>query len=242
VLSIFIKEINSFFNSLIAYLVILVFLTFIGLYMWVFPESSILEYGFADMESLFLFGPIAYLLLIPAITMRTFAEEKKEGTIELLLTRPLTDWQIIFGKYFASLGLVAFSLLPTLVYYYSIYQLGNPQGNIDSAAVFSSYVGLILLGAVFTSIGIFSSVITRNQIVSFIIAVIFCYLFYDGFERIATIDIWGASASFITQLGLDYHYSALSKGVIDSRNVVYFLSIIFIMLLSTEMVLGSRKW
>ncbi|MFN3404063.1 MAG: gliding motility-associated ABC transporter permease subunit GldF [Cytophagaceae bacterium] len=240
--SIFRKEINSFFNSLIAYLVIAVFLSFIGLFLWVLPDSSILEYGFADMESLFSFGPLAFLLLIPAITMRTFAEERKEGTIELLLTRPLTDWQIILGKYFSSLALVLFALIPTLIYYISIYNLGNPSGNIDSAAVFSSYLGLFLLGAVYTSIGIFCSSITKSQIVAFILAVILCYTLFDGMSRIASIDLWGDQANFITVLGLDYHYHALSKGLIDSRNVLYFLSVIFIMLSSTKVMLGSRKW
>lgn len=241
-LSIFRKEINSFFNSLIAYLVISVFLTLIGLFLWVFPESSVFEFGFADLESLFAYGPIAFLLLIPAITMRTFAEEKREGTMELLLTRPVRDWEIILGKYLSSLALVLFSLIPTLIYYYSVYKLGNPVGNIDSAAVFTSYIGLFLLGAVFTSIGIFASVITRNQIVAFIIAVLLCYTLYDGMARAASINFWAAQANIFVKLGLGYHYEALSRGLIDSRNVLYFLSIIFIMLLSTRLVLGSRKW
>lgn len=236
------KEISSFFNSLIAYLVIIVFLTFIGLYLWVVPASSVLDFGYADLQTLFDFGPVAFLLLIPAITMRTFAEEKREGTIELLLTRPLRDWEIIIGKYLASLALVIISLIPTLVYYFSIYSLGNPIGNIDSAAVASSYIGLILIGGVFTSIGIFSSSISNNQIVAFILSLILCYTLYDGFSRIATINAWGESASFISNLGLDFHYEALSKGLIDIRNVFYFLSIIFIMLFSTKLVLGSRNW
>ncbi|HEX8547940.1 MAG TPA: ABC transporter permease subunit, partial [Cytophagaceae bacterium] len=187
---IFIKEISSFFNSLVAYLVITVFLTFIGLYLWVFPDTSILNFGYADPGSLFTFGPIAFLLLIPAITMRTFAEERKEGTIELLLTWPVSDFEIILGKFLASLCLVLFSLLPTLIYYFSIYQLGSPVGNIDSAAMFTSYTGLFLLGAVFTSIGIFSSAITRNQIIAFIVALVLCYFLYDGLDRIASINWW----------------------------------------------------
>ncbi|HEY8401915.1 MAG TPA: gliding motility-associated ABC transporter permease subunit GldF [Cytophagaceae bacterium] len=241
-LSIFKKEISGFFNSLIAYMVIIVFLTFIGLYMWVFPESSVLEYGFADLESLFTFGPVAYLLLIPAITMRTFAEEKKDGTIEMLLTKPVTDWDIILGKYFSSLSLVVFSLIPTLIYYYSVYNLGNPAGNVDSAAVFTSYIGLILLGAVFTSVGLFASSVSQNQIVAFILSVILCYVLYDGIARIATLDLWQGTASFIASIGLDYHYNALSKGVVDSRNVFYFISVIVTMLVSSHLILGSRKW
>lgn len=236
------KEITSFFNSLIGYLVVIVFLTFNGLYMWVFPDTNVMDFGFADMETLFTFGPVAFLFLIPAITMRTFAEEKRDGTIELLLTKPVTDWGIIVGKYLACLTLVGFSLLPTLVYYVSLVELGNPKGNIDSAGVFSSYVGLILLGAVFTSVGVFASAISRNQIVAFIIAVILCYFLYDGITRIALLDLWNGAASDLSVFALDYHYNALGKGVIDSRDVGYFLSIIYVMLLSTNLVLGSRKW
>ncbi len=233
------KEISAFFNSLTGYLVIIVFLTFIGLYTWVFPGTNVLDLGFADMETLFAFGPVAFLFLIPAITMRSFAEEKKDGTIELLLTRPVTDRQIILGKYFACASLVAFSLLPTVVYYVSLYYLGNPRGNIDSAGVVSSYIGLFLLGAVFTSVGIFSSVISGNQIVAFITAVILCYLLYDGVARIASLSV---ATGFLASLGLDYHYNALGKGLIDSRNIIYFISLIFIMLMSTGLVMGSRKW
>jgi ABC-2 type transport system permease protein len=236
------KEINGFLNSLIAYIVILVFLTGIGLFMWVFPETSVLEYGFADMETLFRMGPYLFLFLIPAITMRTFAEEKKAGTMELLLTKPLRDSQIILGKYLACLALVLFALLPTLVYYYTIYELGSPVGNVDSAGAMGSYIGLFALGAVFTAIGVFSSSITDNQIVSFILAVFLSFLFYEGFSYLASINTWGQSASLIDQLGIAYHYNAMSRGLIDSRNLLYFFSVITAMLLSTKLVLGSRKW
>jgi ABC-2 type transport system permease protein len=241
-LSVFLKEVNSFFNSLIAYIVIVVFLTAMGLFMWVFPQYSVLDYGFAEMSTLFAMAPYIFMFLIPAITMRTFAEEKKDGTIELLLTKPLTDWQIILGKYFSSFILVLFALIPTLIYYYSIHSLGDPEGNIDSAAVFGSYIGLSLLGAVFTSIGIFASVISTNQIVSFIIAVFLCFIVYMGFFYLSGLEVWGAAASLIDQLGIAYHYDALSKGLIDSRDVLYFISIIAIMLLLTRLILGSRKW
>lgn len=240
--NIFLKEINSFFNSLIAYLVILVFLTFVGLYVWVLPESSVISFGFSDIDPLFQYGPLAFLLLIPAITMRTFSEEKKEGTIELLLTRPLSDWDIILGKYFASLALVLMSLLPTLVYYFSVVQLGSPVGNIDSASVFSSYVGLSLLGASFCAIGIFTSLITKNQVVAFIVCVIFCYILLDGLGRLATVNLWGQYASLLSSLGIAYHYQSLSRGIIDSRDVLYFLSIIVLMLLAGKKILGSRNW
>lgn len=240
--SIFKKEIASFLSSLVAYLVIGIFLTGVGLFVWVFPESNVLDYGFADLGTLFSLTPYIFLFLIPAITMRTFAEEKKTGTIELLLTKPLTDWDIILGKYLASLMLVLIALVPTLLYYYSIYELGNPKGNVDSAGVFGSYIGLILLGAVFTAIGTFASSISKDQIVSFLIAAFLCFVLYQGISAVASLEIWGSAAYLVSQLGLDYHYNALGKGLIDSRNVIYFLSVIAFMLSSTKLVLGSRKW
>lgn len=236
------KEINSFLNSMIAYLVVGVFLVAIGLFLWVFPETSVLEYGYADMQTLFNLAPWLFLFLIPAITMRSFSEEKKGGTMELLLTKPITDIQLILGKYLACLFLVVLALLPTALYYYSVYSLGNPVGNIDSAAVAGSCIGLLFLAAIFTAIGIFASAITDNQIVSFIVAVAGCFLIYAGFDYLATVDIWGDSAYFISYLGISYHYDALSKGLVDSRDILYFLSVIIIMVLATRLVLESRKW
>jgi ABC-2 type transport system permease protein len=236
------KEINSFLNSLIAYLAIIVFLIAIGLFMWVFPETSVLNYGFAELETLFSMAPYIFMFLIPAITMRSFAEEKKTGTIELLLTKPLTDNQIILGKYLATVFLVLVSILPTIIYYFSVYQLGNPVGNVDTAGVIGSYIGLFLLGAVFCSIGIFSSSITDNQILSFIISTFFCFLIYEGFSYIASINVWSAFSYYIEQLGIAYHYQTISKGVIDSKTLLYFVSVIYIMLSATKLVLGSRKW
>ena len=236
------KEISAFMSSLIAYLVIGVFLTGIGLLMWVFPETSVLEYGYADMETLFVLGPYVFMFLIPAVTMRSFAEERKAGTIELLLTKPLTDWQIILGKYFASLVIVIFALIPTLIYYYSLYTLGNPAGNIDTPAVAGSYTGLILLGGVFTSIGILASSMTTNQIVSFIVAVFLSFLLYNGLDAAGALDPFSSWALFFQQLGLLYHYDALGKGLIDSRDVIYFLSVITIMLLLTKIILSGRNW
>lgn len=241
-ISIFRKELSQFFNSFIAYIVMVVFLISIGLFMWVFPEYSVLDYGFADMSTLFTMAPFVFMFLIPAITMRTFAEEKRDGTIEFLLTKPISDWQLILGKFFSSFILVVFALLPTLVYYYSISLLGDPEGNIDSAAVAGSYIGLLFLGAVFTSLGIFSSSISNNQIVAFILAFFLCFLVYQGFYYLSTLKVWETYSSIVDQLGIQYHYDSLSKGLIDSRDVVYFISIIVIMLLSTRLVIGSRKW
>jgi ABC-2 type transport system permease protein len=236
------KEIRSFLNSLIAYIIMIIFLTGMGLFVWVFPESNVLDYGFADLSTFFYLAPYVYMFLIPAVTMRTFAEEKKAGTMELLLTRPLSDWDIILGKYFASFLLILFTLIPTLVYYFSVYTLGNPAGNVDSAGIFGSYIGLALLGAVFTAIGIFASSISDNQIISFIVAAFLCFILFAGFSSLTSINAWGNLAFFMNQLGIDYHYNSLSKGLIDSRNVLYFLSIIALMLMATRLVIGSRKW
>lgn len=236
------KEFNSFLNSLIAYVVMGVFLTGMGLLMWVFPETSVLEYGYADMDTLFSLGPYVFIFLIPAITMRSFAEEKKSGTIELLLTKPLTDWDIILGKFFASFLLVLLSLLPTLVYYFSIRALGNPEGNIDTPAVVGSYIGLSLLGGVFCSVGIMASSITSNQIIAFITAAFLCFILFTGFESMAALNVWSEYALFIKQFGILYHYDALSKGRIDSRDLIYFMSVGALMVLITKVVLSARSW
>jgi ABC-2 type transport system permease protein len=236
------REFNSFLNSLIAYIVIGVFLTGMGLLVWVFPEYSVIEYGYADLSTLFMLAPYVFIFLIPAITMRSFAEEKKAGTVELLMTKPLSDWDIILGKFFACFLLVIVALLPTIIYYFSIYALGNPVGNVDSAGVVGSYIGLVLLGGVFCSVGIFASSITPNQIVAFITAAFLCYLLFSGFDSVAAVNLWATNALLIKQLGIQYHYESISKGLIDSRDLIYFVIVIFIMLLITKIVTGSRSW
>ncbi len=232
--AIFKKEIRSFFGSLIAYLVIAVFLLGISLFMWVFPNSNVLDYGYADMDTLFSMSPYIFLFLIPAITMRSFAEERKTGTIELLFTRPLRAWDIVLGKYLACFCLVLFALLPTLLYYYSVYQLGNPVGNVDSAGTMGSYLGLALLGAVFTAIGVCASAFTKDQIISFILAFFLCFVFFQGFSSLASADDAGGFSYWIMLLGIDYHYNTIRKGLIDSRDLVYFFSIIVLMLAVTR--------
>lgn len=240
--NILIKEVNSFLNSLIAYVVIGVFLAGVGLLTWIFPETSVLEYGFADLGVLFSFAPYVFMFLIPAIAMRSFSEEKRSGSLEMLLTKPLTDFEIIMGKYLAGFLLVLVAILPTIIFYISVYRLGNPVGNIDSAGVVGSYIGLALLGGVFMSIGIFSSSITQNQIVAFITAVFLCFILYSGFSSIAQISGLGNLSLTLEQLGILFHYQSMSKGLLDSRNIIYFLSVIAIMLMMTNMVLKSRKW
>ena len=236
------KEFNSFLNSLIAYVVIGVFLTGMGLLMWVFPETSVLDYGYADMDTLFSLGPYVFIFLIPAITMRSFAEERKSGTMELLLTKPLTDWDIILGKFLACFLLVLFALLPTIIYYFSVSALGNPASNIDTPGVIGSYIGLALLAGVFCSVGIVASSITSNQIVAFILAAFLCFIVFSGFESMSTLNVWSANALLIKQFGILYHYEALSKGLIDSRDVIYFISVGALMLLISKIILSSRSW
>ena len=235
------KEFNAFLNSPVAYVVLGVFLIATGLFVWVFPDSSVLDYGYADLQTLFNLAPWIFLFLIPALTMRTFAEEKKAGTIELLLTRPLTDGQIIGGKYLACLLLALLALVPTLLYYYSVYQLGSPAGNIDSAATVGSYLGLALLAAVFAAIGILASALTRDQIIAFLLAVVGCFLVYSGFDSLASV-LQGSSAYYVSQLGIAAHYRDLSKGLIDSRDLIYFFSVVAVALLATRLALRSRNW
>ena len=235
------KEFNTFLNSPIAYVVLGVFLVATGLVVWVFPDSSVLEYGYADLQTLFTLAPWIFLFLIPALTMRSFAEEKKAGTIELLLTRPLTDGQIIGGKYLACFLLALLALVPTLLYYVSVYQLGAPVGNIDSAATAGSYIGLALLAAVFAGIGILASALTRDQIIAFLGAVVGCFVVYAGFDSLASV-LDGSAAYYVGQLGIAAHYRDLSKGLIDSRDVVYFFSVIAGALGATRLVLQSRNW
>ena len=239
-IQIFAKEFNGFLHSLIAYLVIGVFLTGMGLLTWVFPDTSVLDYGFADLDTLFSMAPYVFIFLIPAINMKSFAEEKKMGTLELLFTKPLTDWDIVLGKFLAAFALVLVAIVPTIIYYFSIVQLGNPVGNIDTASVIGSYIGLALLAAVFCSIGILMSTFSNNQIVSFILAAFFCFLFYTGFDSLSSFA--GARVLLVKQVGILYHYEALSKGLIDSRDVVYSLSVTGFFLLATKIVLGSRLW
>ncbi len=237
-----IKEISSFFNSITGYLVISVFLTINGLFLWVIPGNmNVIFGGYSTLESLFYMAPWVYLFLVPAITMRLFSEEKKAGTIELLLTRPIHLFEIVLAKYLAGLVLVTLSLLPTLVYFYTVYQMGNPIGNIDMGATWGSYLGLVLLAAVYVAIGVFSSSLTSNQIVAFITGTLLCFLFYYGFESLTLLPSISESSSFFTLLGIDAHYNSMSRGVIDSRDLVYFFSVIALFLFSTKMVIEIKR-
>lgn len=241
--SIFLKEINSFFSSLIGYVSIVVFLVITGVLLWFIPEYSVINYGFATLESFFTLAPILFLIIIPAITMRSLAEEKSLGTLEILFTKPISDFQIVFGKYLAAFLISVLSLIPTLIYYYSVYQLGYPKGNIDSGGAMGSYIGLIFLSSAFTAIGLFCSSLTQNQIIAFIVSVLLCAFFYWGFDLFSGFTFMeGKLEVFIRNLGIAAHYDSISKGVIDTRDVLYFLSIDAVFILLTLTVLESRKW
>jgi len=237
------KEIQEFFSSLIGYIVIIVFLLVNGLFMWIFKSDfNILEGGYANIDTLFLISPWVFLFLIPSLTMRLFSEEKRSGTIELLFTRPLSDLQIILAKYFAGILLVGFALLPTLIYFLSVYLLGDPVGNIDTGGVWGSYIGLFFLAAVYTAIGVFSSSLTKNQVIAFIVAVALSAFFYSGFDTISSFNIFKGIDNIIVYLGISNHYSSISRGVVDSRDIVYFIATISVFIFFSKVVLESRKW
>ncbi|PZW38875.1 ABC-2 type transport system permease protein [Mesonia algae] len=240
--AIFFKEINSFFSSTIGYLVVGIFLIVCGLFLWVFTgEFNILDNGFANLSPFFLLAPWVFLFLIPAITMRSIAEEKKQGTLEILLTQPITKWQLVLGKYFGAFALSILAIIPTLLYVYAISELGSTPGNYDLGVILGSYVGLLLLSATYTSIGIFASSLTENQIVSFILAVLLCFLLYFAFDGISNLAIFNSETYGIEYLGLSYHYKSISRGVIDTRDLIYFISIIFLFLSLTKFNLEKEN-
>ncbi|MFT3738286.1 MAG: gliding motility-associated ABC transporter permease subunit GldF [Breznakibacter sp.] len=237
------KEIAMFFSSLTGYLVVTVFLLVSGLLLWVMPgDLNILFGGYASLDALFFLAPWIYLFLVPAVTMRLFAEEKRAGTMELLLTRPLGELQIVTAKYLAGVALVFISLLPTLFYYWSVGQLANPVGNIDTGATWGSYIGLFFLASVYVAIGVFASSLTDNQIVAFVLAVLLCFLFFYGFEAISQIPGLKNGRDAFVFLGINEHYKSVSRGVVDSRDVVYFLSVVVLFIWGTKTVISSRKW
>jgi ABC-2 type transport system permease protein len=238
VFSILKKEITTYLSSLVAYITIGVFLLVLGLFLWVFPDTSILAYGYAGLDSLFSTAPYLFMFLVPAITMRSLAEERREGTFELLLTRPLTDIQIVLGKYFAGVVIVLFALAPTLVYYFSVHTLGTPQGNIDTGAVIGSYIGLFLLGSSFAAIGLFASSVSKNQVIAFTIAVFLCFFFYSGFDSLSS--ILSLQNLGLQSLGITEHYQSISRGVLDTRDLIYFIVLATLFIWLTLFVLNRQ--
>lgn len=236
--ALFRKEINSFFASPIGYLVIAVFLLLNGLFLWLFKgEFNVLDNGFADLSSFFLLAPWILLFLVPAVTMRCFSDEKKQGTLELLLTKPISHLQIVLGKYLGSFVLIILALIPTLLYIYTVYELGLPTGNLDMGSTLGSYFGLLFLVAAYTAIGVFSSTLSENQIVSFIIAVFLCFFFYIGFEGVAEF----SSSTLIEKFGMSYHFKSMGRGVLDTRDIVYFLFIALLFIALTTLKINNRR-
>ncbi|MFN3998008.1 gliding motility-associated ABC transporter permease subunit GldF [Algoriphagus sp.] len=237
--SLFLKEINAFFGSLTGYLVLALFLIALGLIVWVFPESSVLEYGFADLEALFSYTPLVFTFLVPALSMRLISEERKTGTWELLRTSPLSLVQIILAKYLALVALVFLAVLPTLLYAYSIIQLGDPVGNLDLAGFFGSWIGLLMIGATFAAVGLFASALTSQQVVAFALGVFLCFVLYFGFTALSEMLI-GDLAYFAEELSLSYHYISLSRGVINSDDIFFLIGMIWVFLGASVLVLRNK--
>lgn len=238
--SILLREIKSFFGSPIGYLVIAIFLLLNGMFLWVFEgDFNILNSGFADLSPFFTLSPWILIFLIPAVTMRSFSDEKKQGTLELLLTKPLSIWQIVNGKFLGALLLIVIAIIPTVIYIYVISSLGMPEGNIDMGSTMGSYFGLLFLIASYTAIGIFTSTLSENQIVAFILSVFLCFVFYFGFEGLST--YIKSADNFVSALGMQDHFKSMARGVIDTRDLLYFISITFLFLLLTVYKLKPFK-
>lgn len=236
------KEIRSFLSSIIGYVFMLIFVITCWLFLWIIDGNyNLLQGGVADLIPYYNFAPLLLLILIPAITMRSFADERKSGTIELLYTRPLSDFSILMAKYIAGVVLVIIALLPTVIFYISMYYLGNPVGNIDSGATFTSFIGLILLGASFVSIGIFASSITSNQIVAFILAMFLCWFMYSGLSLLGSYATFAGFDHIIQYGSLDFHYESIKKGVLILSDIVYFFSIIIFFLFASHNVLTAIR-
>ena len=238
--SIVLREIKSFFGSPIGYLVIAIFLLLNGLFLWIFEgDFNILNSGFADLSPFFTISPWILIFLIPAVTMRSFSDEKKQGTIELLMTKPISIWEIVSGKFFGAFLLIVIAIIPTFIYVYVISSLGLPEGNIDMGSTMGSYFGLLFLIAGYTAIGIFTSTLSENQIVAFILSVFLCFIFYFGFQGVATF-VKGFE-DIIAAFGMDFHFKSMSRGVIDTRDVLYFVSISILFLSMTVYKLKALK-
>ena len=221
-------------------MVIAIFLIINGLFLWVFEgEYNILNTGFADLTPFFTLAPWILIFLIPAVTMRSFSDEKKQGTLELLLTKPLSIWQIVSGKFLGALLLIIMAIVPTFIYVYVIYGLGLPEGNIDMGSTIGSYFGLLFLISGYSAIGIFTSTLSENQIVAFIVAVFLCFLLYFGFDGLAT--VIPSLSTIISTLGMQDHYKSMSRGVLDTRDIIYFSSITIAFLSFTVYNLKSFK-
>jgi len=237
------KELISFFSSLVGYIATGVFLLLCSWFLWLSPnELNVLNAGHANIDGLFWVAPWAFLFLVPAITMRSFAEEKKTGTMEMLLTRPITEVRLTLGKFLAAVVVIALALLPTLLYFYTVSVLGNPVGNVDSGATWGAFVGLLLLASCYAAVGIFASSLTDSQIVAFLIAAALCFFLYIGFDGLAALPFLKSINSLIANLGINEHYKSISRGVVELRDVVYFFGVMAVFIAAANLKLRARVW
>lgn len=234
------KELHQFFSSLTGYITIILFLLVNALYLFVLKDSNIFDFGYATLSSFFDLAPWVFIFLIPALAMRSFADEFKIGTFETLQTRPLSNWQIVLGKYFAIIVVVITALIPTLLYVVTIHSLSS-TGDIDSGAIIGSYIGLFLLASVFAAISTWCSSLSSNAVIAFLLSAFACIILYFGFEAISKLPVFTGNADYyIEMLGINFHYQSISRGVVDTRDVVYFLSIIFLFLFATQKKLNKK--
>ncbi|MCK0159351.1 gliding motility-associated ABC transporter permease subunit GldF [Allomuricauda sp. F6463D] len=232
--AIFKREVRSFFTSPIGYLIVGSFLLLNGLFLWVFKgEYNIFDYGFADLSNFFLLAPWIFIFLVPAITMKSFSEERKMGTLELLLIKPISVWKLVLGKFWGALLLCVIAIIPTIVYVFAISGLGIIEGNFDLGVVLGSYFGLLFLIACYTAIGIFASTLSDNQIIAFLVGILVCFLIFNGFDAVASMFTSGETQQWVKDLGAKSHFDSIARGVIDTRDLVYFISLTLLFLYIT---------
>lgn len=242
-LAIFKKEIHQFFSSITGYVAIILFLLANALFLFVFQDTNLFDLGYANLDGLFELAPMVFLLLIPAITMRSLADEFKSGTMELLSTKPITWWQIVWGKFTACMLIVLISLIPTIVYYIAMASLATSNSTLDNGGIIGSYLGLLLLGGTFTAIGIWASSLTTNAVVALLVSIFTCYIFYTGFDALSKVKVFAGGADYYLQMaGIRYHYNSISRGVVDSRDIIYFFSVTGLMLYLTKISLQRKIW
>ena len=241
--SIFFRELSAFFSSIVGYVAVIVFLVACWFVLWIAADTNMMDYGYASMDRFFDMAPWLLMLLIPAITMRSLSDEFRAGTIEWLSTKPLRDTDIILGKYFAALALIVFALLPTLIYLYSIHTLAVAKTTLDTGSITGSYIGLFFLAAAFAAIGTFCSSLTANQVVAFLLALVGCFMLYSGFEALSKLPAFaGGPDYYLSLVGLSFHYTSISRGVVDSRDVIYFTSVVVLFVALTRLSLARRTW
>ncbi len=237
------KELAGFFSSLTGYIVIIVFLAASGVFMWIVPgQVNVLDTGYANIDTFFVLAPWVFMFLIPAITMRMLAEEVKSGTIELLMTKPISDMSIIMSKYSAALTIAVIAIVPTFIYFLSVYLLGNPVGNIDIGGTWGSYIGLFFLAAIYVSIGIFASSLSDNQIVAFILSVVLIFTLFYGIDALSLLFHGKSTEFFLQEFSINRHYLSISRGVVDTRDLIYFAGVSFVFIMFTKFKLQSKRW